>query len=83
MENEVDYDDDKFNFEYEDQGEDSNLYRKDYEGTLSNNLDKKIGTAEKIIVHEYAMLHRAFSILIFRKRNKKIETLLMLKYCLN
>ncbi len=38
--------------------------------------DKKIGLAEKILVHQYAMLHRAFSILIYRKCKGKIEFLL-------
>lgn len=38
--------------------------------------DHKIGEIEKILAHEYGMLHRAFSIFIFRKRGKKIELLL-------
>jgi isopentenyl-diphosphate Delta-isomerase len=43
---------------------------------LVDHLDRQIGTAEKIIVHEYGMLHRAFSVFLFRKRNGKLETLL-------
>src|ERR1700722_18026522 len=43
---------------------------------LVNPMDKKIGMIEKIIGHRYAMLHRAFSILIFRRKNGKVETLL-------
>src|SRR5438552_4610879 len=38
--------------------------------------DNKIAEYEKIRAHQYGMLHRAFSILLFRQRNKKIETLL-------
>lgn len=35
-----------------------------------------IGEIEKILGHRYGMLHRAFSVLVFRQRNGKIETLL-------
>jgi len=38
--------------------------------------DKKIGEIEKLLGHRYGMLHRAFSVLIFRERHGKIETLL-------
>lgn len=38
--------------------------------------DKKIGALEKIITHEYGLLHRAFSVVLFRKRHGKLETLL-------
>lgn len=38
--------------------------------------DHKLGVVEKIIAHEYGMLHRAFSVLIFRNHHGKIETLL-------
>lgn len=43
---------------------------------LVNPDDKKIGLIEKILAHQYGMLHRAFSVFIFRKKNKKIEVLL-------
>ncbi len=38
--------------------------------------DRKIGEIEKILAHEYAMLHRAFSVFIFRKRHGKLQLLL-------
>ena len=38
--------------------------------------DHKIGMIEKHRGHRYAMLHRAFSVLIFRKHKGKLETLL-------
>ncbi len=38
--------------------------------------DRKIGEIEKILAHEYAMLHRAFSVFIFRQRNGVLELLL-------
>ncbi len=38
--------------------------------------DNKIGVIEKIIAHEYGMLHRAFSVIILRERHGKLETLL-------
>ena len=38
--------------------------------------DNQIGEIEKITAHEYGMLHRAFSVFIFRKRNNKLECLL-------
>lgn len=43
---------------------------------LVNPKDQKIGTIEKLAGHRYGMLHRAFSVFIFRKRNGKIQTLL-------
>lgn len=43
---------------------------------LVNPQDKQIGTIEKLSGHQYAMLHRAFSVLVFRKHNSRIETLL-------
>lgn len=43
---------------------------------LVNPDDEEIGIIEKIRGHKYGMLHRAFSVVIFRMKNKKIETLL-------
>ncbi|MGL5742805.1 MAG: hypothetical protein ACRCXC_09815 [Legionella sp.] len=43
---------------------------------LVDPYDNKIGEVEKILGHQYGMPHRAFSVLIFRRRNGKIETLL-------
>lgn len=38
--------------------------------------DRKIGTIEKITGHRYAMLHRAFSVVIFRNHKGEREVLL-------
>lgn len=38
--------------------------------------DNQIGTIEKILAHEYGMLHRAFSVFVFRKQSDKLECLL-------
>lgn len=43
---------------------------------LVNENDEEISTAEKIYAHQNGLLHRAFSIFIFRTSNGKIETLL-------
>ena len=43
---------------------------------LVNPSDIAIGQEEKILAHRYGMLHRAFSILIFRDREGKKEILL-------
>lgn len=43
---------------------------------LVNANDRRIGIAEKIVAHQYAMLHRAFSVLIFRRHGGKLQTLL-------
>lgn len=43
---------------------------------LVNPSDEAIGTEEKLIAHQYGMLHRAFSVLIFREQNGKKELLL-------
>lgn len=54
----------------------SNLVTSKYENIiLVNPDDQQIGVIEKIIGHRYAMLHRAFSVLVFRKRNNQLETL--------
>lgn len=44
--------------------------------TLIDPHDREIGAIEKMLAHRYGMLHRAFSIFIFRERNKSIELLL-------
>jgi isopentenyl-diphosphate Delta-isomerase len=38
--------------------------------------DKPLGESEKMRAHQYAMLHRAFSVLVFRHRNHQLEVLL-------
>lgn len=38
--------------------------------------DQQIGTSEKILAHQKGLLHRAFSVFIFRIRNNKLEVLL-------
>ncbi len=45
---------------------------------LVDENDREIGTAEKMIAHEQALLHRAFSIFIF---NRKHEMLLQQRAC--
>jgi isopentenyl-diphosphate Delta-isomerase len=37
---------------------------------LVNDLDKEVGTAEKLLVHQQGWLHRAFSILVFNEKNE-------------
>ena len=43
---------------------------------LVNAADEEIGREEKMLAHQYAMLHRAFSVFIFRERQGKKELLL-------
>lgn len=43
---------------------------------LVNPSDEAIGKEEKLLAHQYGMLHRAFSVLIFREENGKRELLL-------
>lgn len=44
---------------------------------LVDNSDKEIGSGEKIAIHQKALLHRAFSIIIYRKTSSgKIQILL-------
>lgn len=38
--------------------------------------DNQIGTIEKILAHQYGMLHRAFSVFVFRKQAGNLECLL-------
>ena len=44
--------------------------------TLVDELDREIGTCEKLTAHKEALLHRAFSIFIFRYSAQGLETLL-------
>ncbi len=37
---------------------------------LVDELDREIGTGEKLLVHQKGLLHRAFSVLIFNKDNQ-------------
>lgn len=43
---------------------------------LVDQNDKEIGVAEKITAHRKALLHRAFSVFVFRKNENSIELLL-------
>ncbi|MBA3660601.1 MAG: isopentenyl-diphosphate Delta-isomerase [Gammaproteobacteria bacterium] len=43
---------------------------------LVNPQDKKLGFIEKLTAHRFGMLHRAFSVFIFRIRNHRLEVLL-------
>lgn len=43
---------------------------------LVDEQDNIVGTAEKMLVHQAGMLHRAFSIFVFRKKNNNIQLLL-------
>lgn len=43
---------------------------------LVNPSDHQIGKEEKILAHQHAMLHRAFSVFIFRERHGQTELLL-------
>lgn len=43
---------------------------------LVDETDQEIGTAEKIFAHKNALLHRAFSVFIFRQNNGNVELLL-------
>jgi len=43
---------------------------------LVNELDKPIGTMEKLSAHRQGLCHRAFSVFVFKKENQSIELLL-------
>lgn len=43
---------------------------------LVNPLDQEIGQEKKLLAHQYGMLHRAFSVLVFRNIQGKTELLL-------
>lgn len=43
---------------------------------LVDEQDNQVGLEEKIKAHEKALLHRAFSVILFRKRGNEIQTLL-------
>jgi isopentenyl-diphosphate Delta-isomerase len=47
---------------------------------LVDPFDNPIGTMEKILTHQYGMLHRAFSVFIFRMVNGQLETLLQRRH---
>lgn len=47
---------------------------------LVDEHDHEIGTEEKITAHRKALLHRAFSIFIFREHNGQIELLLQKRH---
>lgn len=47
---------------------------------LVNANDEAIGAAEKLEVHQQALLHRAFSVFIFRKTKKHWEVLLQKRH---
>jgi len=42
--------------------------------------DKEIGVEEKIKAHQQALLHRAFSVFIYRKQNDNVELLLQQRH---
>ena len=43
---------------------------------LVDEKDKAGGTAEKLLAHQQALCHRAFSVFIFRKKNHQLELLM-------
>jgi isopentenyl-diphosphate Delta-isomerase len=43
---------------------------------LVDHENNEIGKEEKLAAHQQALLHRAFSVFLYRKRNSKIEILL-------
>jgi len=43
---------------------------------LVDSHDNEMGVSEKIEAHQKGLLHRAFSVFVFRKKNEKIEVLL-------
>lgn len=43
---------------------------------LVDEHDVEVGSAEKLSAHEQGLLHRAFSVFIFRQKNNRIELLL-------
>lgn len=47
---------------------------------LVDECDRVIGTEEKLIAHQKALLHRAFSVFIFRRRENSIELLLQQRH---
>jgi len=47
---------------------------------LVDEQDNIIGTAEKLLVHQHGMLHRALSIFVFRKKNNSMQLLLQKRH---
>ncbi|MDF3034067.1 MAG: Diphosphomevalonate decarboxylase/isopentenyl-diphosphate delta-isomerase [Alphaproteobacteria bacterium] len=47
---------------------------------LVNDLDEEIGREEKMAAHELGLLHRAFSIFIFRKEDNQLQLLLQRRH---
>ena len=55
------------------------IYVQEYVILVDQN-DKMIGKEEKLKAHQLALLHRAFSVFIYRMNNKKIEFLLQQRH---
>lgn len=47
---------------------------------LVDENDQVIGEAEKLLAHQKGQLHRAFSVLLYRRKNKEIEVLLQKRH---
>ena len=47
---------------------------------LVDQNDNQIGTQEKLLVHQQGLLHRAFSIFVFRKYDNNLELLLQKRH---
>lgn len=47
---------------------------------LVDQNDNQLGTQEKLLVHQQGLLHRAFSIFVFRKHNNNLELLLQKRH---
>lgn len=47
---------------------------------LVDENDKMLGTAEKMVAHQKALLHRAFSVFIYHFRNNEFELLLQQRH---
>lgn len=47
---------------------------------LVNENDEVLGTEDKIRAHELALLHRAFSVFVYRKQNGMVEILLQQRH---
>lgn len=47
---------------------------------LVDNKDNQVGLAEKMLVHQSGMLHRAFSIFVFRKHQDSLQLLLQKRH---
>ena len=47
---------------------------------LVDQNDKQIGTAEKLMAHQQALLHRAFSVFVYRHVDDHLELLLQQRH---